>query len=202
MPRKPLTEIDIENFRTSYCQQAYALYQQEDYGAVTMRGIAKAMGCSPMMAYRYFDNKEAVFALLRASLFHRLADALEAVPSTLPPLEHLTALGVAYARFAHDEPHAYRLLYVIHVHQAQDFPETALAQKRTRKILFDATRRAIDSGDIEGDPTLIAHSIWAWVHGLVSLELANQLTQGAGFDELFPVMLENILKIHNPRNLI
>ncbi|WP_373077648.1 TetR/AcrR family transcriptional regulator [Zhongshania sp.] len=201
MPRKPLTDIDIENFRKSYCEQAYALYQQEDYDAVTIRGIAKAMGCSPMMAYRYFENKEAVFALLRATLFHRLADALEAVPLTLPPLEYLTALVVAYAGFAHDEPHAYRLLYMIHVHQAQDYPETELAQKRTRKILFDATRKAIDVGDLQGDATLIAHSIWACVHGLVSLELANQLTQGAGFDQLFPVMLENILKRHNPRNL-
>ena len=38
------------------------------------------MGCSPMMAYRYFENKEDVYAALRASLFHRLAQALEDVP--------------------------------------------------------------------------------------------------------------------------
>ncbi len=69
MPRKPLTKVEIDSFRTSYCETAYALYQQEDYDAVTMRGIAKVMGCSPMMAYRYFDNKEAVFASLRAILF-------------------------------------------------------------------------------------------------------------------------------------
>jgi AcrR family transcriptional regulator len=161
MLRKPLTEIEIENFRTSYCETAYARYQQVDYDAVTMRGIAKSMGCSPMMAFRYFDNKEAVFDTLRATLFHRLADGLEAVPLTLPPLECLTALSIAYAGFALDERHAYRLLYMIHVHQAQDYPETELAQKRTRKILFDATRKATDSDDIEGAPALIAHSIWA-----------------------------------------
>ena len=194
MPRKPLSKIDIESFRTSYCETAYALYQREDYAAVTMRGIAKAMGCSPMMAYRYFDNKEEVFALLRATLFDRLADALEAVPDTLTPLNYLRALGKAYAGFAHDEPHAYRLLYVIHTHQAQPYPATARAQKRTRKILFSATRKAIESGEIHGDPTLMAHSFWAWIHGLVSLDLANQLTQGSSFDELFPAMLDGILK--------
>ena len=152
------------------------------------------MGCSPMMAYRYFDNKEEVFALLRATLFDRLADALEAVPDTLTPLNHLRALGKAYAGFAHDEPHAYRLLYVIHTHQAQPYPATERAQKRTRKILFSATRKAIESGEIHGDPTLMAHSFWAWIHGLVSLDLANQLTQGSSFDELFPAMLDSILK--------
>ena len=55
--------MDIKSFRDTFC----------DYGAVTMRGAAKALGCSPMMAYRYYDNKEDVFASLRALWFHRLA---------------------------------------------------------------------------------------------------------------------------------
>lgn len=201
MPRKPLTKVEIESFRSSYCQTAYALYQQEDYDAVTMRGIAKAKGCSPMMAYRYFDNKEDVLASLRATLFHRLADTLEAVPDTVSPLEYLRALAKAYAGFAHDEPHAYRLLYVLHIHQAQPYPETENAQKRTRKILFDATREAVESGDIQGDPNLMAHSFWAWIHGLVSLDLANQLTQGSSFDELFLAILDSIFKVKNQREL-
>jgi len=194
MPRKPLTQIDIESFRTAYCETAYKLYQQEDYDAVTMRGIAKVMGCSPMMAYRYFENKEDVFASLRTIQFHRLAQALEAVPNTLPPLNYLKALGKAYADFAHEEPHAYRLLYVIYIHQVQAYPEMDRAQKRTQKLLFDATRRAVESGDIHGDPAMLAHAFWASIHGLVSLDLANQLTQGASFDELFPAMLDHIFK--------
>ncbi len=40
-----------------------------------MRGVAKVLGCSPMMAYRYFENKEDVFASLRANRFHRLDES-------------------------------------------------------------------------------------------------------------------------------
>ncbi|MFT6955450.1 MAG: AcrR family transcriptional regulator [Halieaceae bacterium] len=194
MPRNPLSQVDIDSFRDAYCEAAYALYQREDYDAVTMRGIAKAMGCSPMMAYRYFENKEDVLAALRAKLFDRLAQALEDVPATLTPLEYLQALGRAYANFAHEDPHAYRLLYVIHSHQAQTYPETELAQKRTRKTLFEATRRGVESGDIQGDPTLLAHTFWACIHGLVSLDLAGQLTQGLGFDKLLPAMMNSVFK--------
>jgi len=194
MPRKPLSQVDIDSFRDAYCETAYTLYQREDYDAVTMRGIAKVMGCSPMMAYRYFENKEDVFAALRANLFHRLAQALEDVPATLAPLDYLEVLGRAYANFAHEEPHAYRLLYVIHVHRALTYPETDRAQKRTRKVLFEATRRAVESGDIQGDPTLLAHTFWACIHGLVSLDLASQLTQGLGFDELLPAMMNTLFK--------
>ena len=192
MPRKPLSQIDIDSFRSAYCQTAYELYQRDDYESVTMRGIAKVMGCSPMMAYRYFENKEDVFAALRADLFHRLAQALEEVPLTLEPLARLEVLGRAYSSFAHEAPHAYRLLYVVNIHQAKKYPETDKAQERTRRVLFEAILRAVESGSMQGDPTLLAHTFWACIHGLVSLDLAGQLTQGHSFDELLPTMMKSL----------
>lgn len=194
MPRKPLSQTEIDSYRDAYCEAAYELYLREDYEAVTMRGIAKLMGSSPMTAYRYFENKEDVFAALRASLFHRLAQSLENVQETLAPLAYLQALGTAYADFARQQPYAYRLLYVIHLHQAKTYPETERAQGRTRKVLFKATRRAVENGEIQGDPTLLAHTFWACIHGLVSLDLAGQLTQGCSFDELLPTMMNSLFK--------
>ena len=193
MPRKPLTKIEIENFRDTFCEAAYELYVQKDYDAVTMRGVAKVLGCSPMTAYRYFENKEDVFASLRAIWFHRLAQALEAVPVTTSSVEYMRELGNAYAGFAHETPQAYRLLYMIPVNPLKTYPEAAEAHDRTKKVLFDATRRLVTSGSIQGDPLLLAHTIWASVHGLVSLDLANQLNQGASFDELFPAMMDCII---------
>ena len=194
MPRKPLSQLDIDNFREAYCDAAYTLYQREGYDAVTMRRTAKVMDCSPMLAYRYFANKEDVFAALRAALFHRLARTLEDVVAQGSALDYLQALGAAYAKFAHDEPDGYRLLYMIHNHRSDAYPETEDAQKRTRKILIQATRKAVEAGDIAGDPTLLAHTLWASIHGLVSLDLAGQLTQGASFDELFPALLQGLVK--------
>lgn len=195
MPRKKLTQEEITSFRSAYCEAAYKLYQQEDYGAVTMRGIAKVMGCSPMMAYRYFENKEDVFTSLRAIHFHLLADTLEGVSTSQSSLDYLKALGNAYANFAHDEPSSYRLLYVIDIHQIQDHPEMDRAQMRTQKLLLNATRRAVEVGDITGDPVFLAQLYWASVHGLVSLDLANQLTQGSSFDKLFPAMQDSLLNV-------
>jgi len=107
-------------------------------------------------------------------------------------MEYLQALGVAYTKFAHDEPHAYRLLYMIPGHQSQAYPDTQRAQNRTRKVLIDATLSAVEAGEIEGDPRLLAHTLWAGIHGLVSLNLAGQLTQGASFDDLFPEMMRSL----------
>lgn len=193
MARKALTETDIQQFRETFCKAAYELYQERDFNAISMRGIAKAVGCSPMLAYRYFENKEEVFAALRARLFHRLADQLEQVDNQLPPLVFLHKLGRSYADFAYNEPHAYRLLYLLHVHQSKVYPDVETAQRRTRKALFNGTKRAIEAGDIKGDPVVTAHALWASMHGLVSLDLANQLNQGASFEQLFPQMMEQFL---------
>jgi AcrR family transcriptional regulator len=193
MPRKPLSNTAIANFRDTFCDAAYELYVQKGYEGVTMRGIAKALGCSAMMAYRYFENKEEVFAALRAKHFDRLALMLEDVSKSLPPLEHLKNLARAYASFALENPDAYRLLYMIPAHQEATYPEVARAQLRTQYVLFDATRRAVDSGAIVGDSFLLAHTLWASIHGLVSLELSNQLKQGVGIDELLAAVLEHNL---------
>jgi AcrR family transcriptional regulator len=194
MARKSLTKNEIDSFRADYCGKAYDLYKQNDYHAVSMRGIAKAMKCSPMLAYRYFEDKEDVFASLRAILFHRLADKLESVSDSLSPLNYLRELGMAYADFAQQEPFAYRLLYMIHIQKAKSYPKVEQAQLRTQEVLVNATLRAKDAGDIEGDPIVLVHTLWAAIHGLVSLELGNQLKHGAGFNKLFPSMLQQLLK--------
>jgi hypothetical protein len=41
---------------------------------------------------------------------------------------------------------------------------------------------------------LLAHTLWASIHGLVSLDLSLQLNQGANFEVLFAAMLDHILK--------
>lgn len=200
MTRKALSTDEIRHFREAYCDIAYALYQQHDFHAVSMRGIAKEMGCSPMTAYRYFKNKEEVFGFLRAILFDRLADALETVDTQSNPKEYMQALGQAYVNFALDEPFAYRLLYMIHLHQSQANSEIERAQNRTKKVLFNATISLIDVGVVKGDAVVIAHGLWGVIHGLVSLHLANNLNQGASLDELLPNILEIFLQNGSHKN--
>jgi AcrR family transcriptional regulator len=195
MARKTLTQIDIDDFRSTFCNTAYKLYVTEGYHGVTMRGIAKELACSPMMAYRYFENKEHVFAALRARLFDDLAQALESVPVTLSSLEYLRGLAKAYANFAHSAPHAYRLLYVVPMPSLRPCPEVKIAQRRTQIALLDATTRLVDSGDIQGDPLLLSHTLWGSIHGLVCLDLADQLSYGVTFEQLLPVMFNSL--IHN-----
>ncbi|MEL7111695.1 MAG: helix-turn-helix domain-containing protein, partial [Pseudomonadota bacterium] len=54
-PRR--SETQRQDMRDQIEQAAARLFQSEGYGAISMRRIAKAVGCSPMAIYAYFDNK-------------------------------------------------------------------------------------------------------------------------------------------------
>ena len=147
-----------------------------------------------MTAYRYFENKDDVFAALRTAQFNHLADALDNVQRSLSPSSYLRALAEAYADYAQQEPEGYRLLYMVPMASSADFPEMEAAQLRTQRCLFDATQRAVESGEMRGDPIVLAHTLWASIHGLVSLDLAGQLNRGKGFTSLFSAMLDQLLE--------
>ncbi|MFT5578627.1 MAG: hypothetical protein ACI9WS_001382, partial [Paraglaciecola psychrophila] len=90
-------------------------------------------------------------------------------------------------------PHAYRLLYMIPMQTLITYPEVVRAQLRTQNVLFDATRQAVTFGALKGDPIVLAHTLWASIHGLISLNLSNQLNQGLSFETLFTAMQDYAL---------
>jgi hypothetical protein len=107
-------------------------------------------------------------------------------------------MGKAYIDYAQDNPDAYRLLYMVPLKSGTHSEETDRAQKRSGKSLLDATQRVIEAGQLQGDPVVLAHSLWASIHGLLSLDLSNQLIQGASFKELVPHVLQTLIHQHTP----
>ncbi|MDI1364126.1 MAG: helix-turn-helix domain containing protein, partial [bacterium] len=68
MPRV-LSSEDVEDFRRRLCAAAETLFAEHGPDAVTMRQLATAMGVSPMTPYRYFKDKDAILAAVRAEAF-------------------------------------------------------------------------------------------------------------------------------------
>lgn len=185
VPRRELTQDEVEAFRRRALEAAESLFADAGIDGVTMRAIAKRMGCSPMTTYRYFDDREAVVASLRGAVFGRLADDLEKAAARAPePGSRVRALRAAYIDFARREPDGYRLMFSLEPPETPH-PELARAADRSFAPLRTAVAQAIETGHIEGeDPNLVAHLIWVELHGLVSLELSNKLNFGVSLATL------------------
>jgi AcrR family transcriptional regulator len=196
-----LTDGEIDAFRDRLCRVATRLFAEHGYPGVTLRAIAREVGCSPMTPYRYFAGKQEIFAAVRASAFARFADACEAaVASADAPLDRLAALGGTYLAFAKREPHAYRIMFELWQPDQLAFPELAKQVRRARQVKLDAVDAALRAGLIQGDREEVAGLIWAGVHGVVALHLAGKLSQAAGFDALAPAMIETLIRGLVPRS--
>lgn len=175
MPRV-LTETDVADFRDRLCGAAETLFAAHGPDGVTMRQLAAELGVSPMTPYRYFKDKEAILAAVRAAGFNRFAAALEAAyDSEADPIARSRAVGEAYVDFALGQPAAYKLMFDLMQPHEGDYPELIEAEDRAARTQTRHVQGMIDAGLLKGDAKLIAHMFWSVLHGTLVLQLAGKL---------------------------
>ena len=97
MPRAALSQDQVDEFRDALCAAATRLFAEHGYEGVTMRALAKNLGCSAMTPYRYFENKAEIFETVRFAAADRFADAIDgAVRAHADHRERLVAMTHAY----------------------------------------------------------------------------------------------------------
>ena len=192
---RALTAHQVDSFRDELCRVAARRFAEKGYAGVTLRGLAREVGCSPMTPYRYFANKDEILASVRAAAFGRFADASEtAAGSAREPLARLEALGRAYLRFAQDEPHAYRIMFELSQPDEHRYPELRRQALRARQAKFDVVQDAIRAGAIAGDPVEVANLLWAGLHGVIVLHLAGKLHENADLQALSQAMMNTLIR--------
>jgi hypothetical protein len=64
---------------------------------------------------------------------------------------------------------------------------------RSWQVLLAAVELAVQAGVLAGEPDLIAHQLWAGLHGVVSLHLAGKLGLGRSAREILEPLVEAML---------
>ena len=200
MARPSLRPDEIESFRERLCDVAMRTFAEKGYQAVTLRGLAEKLGCSHATPYRYFAGKQEIFAAVCALGFDRFADALErAARATEDPEERVRALGRAYFRFATTQPHAYRIMFELRESAAESQTRYKVKEIRSWQALYQAVELAVQASVLAGDPDVIAHQMWAGLHGLVSLHLAGKLSLGKTAKSLLDGLVDTLLEGNRPK---
>lgn len=176
MPRV-LTETDVADFRERLCGAAERLFAEHGPDGVTMRQLAAELGVSPMTPYRYFKDKDAILAAVRAGGFNRFAAALEAAyDSEVEAGARSRAVGQAYIDFALREPAAYRLMFDLMQSSEGAYPDLIAAETRARATLTRHVNDLIQAGLLKGDANMLAHIFWSALHGSLVLQLSGKLS--------------------------
>lgn len=143
---------------------------------LTMRKVAERAGCSTMVVYTRFGNKDGLINALLIEGFRRLWDAEQGAITAETPLQTLRALGETYVRTAVTSPHYYRAMFGGGLEGFQSSAEVAEQSRRTFGVLVDAVQACIDAGDmVVDDVARAATLLWSSLHGLVHLHLQGLL---------------------------
>lgn len=164
-----------EGLRVRLVEAAARLLTDEGPSAVTTRRVAAAVGTSTTAIYSLIGSKEELVRAMHREGFQRLADHLATVDVTDDPLGDLGRLGLAYHAMAVESPHLYAVMFGgVLGDFVPDDADRALA-RGTLDVLVDAVRRAVDAGELDGDPTDLALEAWSLNHGITSLGLTGML---------------------------
>lgn len=176
---KERREREKSETRDKILDAARELFVTEGYEGVSMRKVAEKIEYSPTAIYVHFADKNELFHELCREDFARLQ---EVVASEMPadPIERLRQIGRNYVQFGEQFPNHYVFMFMTphpeHELDEQDREIAGNPEVDAYAFLKWAVQEAINAGCFRAgmeDPELISQTLWASVHGVVSLDLAK-----------------------------
>jgi AcrR family transcriptional regulator len=173
-------EREREEIRTKILDAAREMFAAEGYEAVTMRRIAEKIEYSPTAIYFHFRDKDALIHELCDTDFGRLAQEFVGIARIGDPIERLHRTGEAYAEFGLRNPNHYRLMFMT-PHPPMSPEDSRLQQGNPEEDAYAFLRAVVGEAIAQSrlrpelkDPDLVSQTMWAAVHGVISLHIAKQ----------------------------
>ena len=173
------TSSEDGNLRRRILDTARHLLVREGYQNLSMRKIADAIGYSATSIYLYFDSKDALLhTLIHEGMMHLNRQLDEtATKYADDPVARLRGLCRCFINFGLENPEYYEIMFQLRPERMERYPPEKYRKARTNLDFFG---RALEEGEEEGifgidDAKVTASTIWASLHGTVSLLLAERV---------------------------
>ena len=171
--------------RTRLLEHARAVYLEGGAAHFSLREVARRVGVSAAAVYRHFNGKAALLAAVCEEGFRTFSSYLLRALAERTPMARLRASGDFYCRFALENPHDYRVIFMSSVEDLGLSETSPRESSPTFQFLVDRVHECVAAGVlVPGDAEEMAATIWAHVHGLASLRLSGHL-DSVGDDEAF-----------------
>jgi AcrR family transcriptional regulator len=155
------------------------ILSKDGVSGLSLRKVAQKAGVSHTAPYAHFADKQALIAAISTEgykkLYEQIAQAAEQYRSD--PLQRLVESSWAYVEFALDEPDHFKVTLSGMIEKEQDYPAFVETAKQTFSLVVDIVAQC-QQADIlrKGAADLTAVSVWALIHGFVTLLLENQIS--------------------------
>lgn len=166
--------------RDKILDAARELFVTEGYEGVSMRKVADKIEYSPTAIYVHFADKNELFHELCREDFTRLQQVMASTEMSSDPIERLRQIGRRYVDFGLHFPHHYVFMFMTphpaHEPDEQDREIIGNPEVDAYALLKWAVQDAINRGCFREevqDAELVSQTLWASVHGVISLTIAK-----------------------------
>lgn len=155
---------------------ALDILHKEGLEKLSMRNIARRLGCSVASPYAYFKSQEDIVRTLiiqgEADLTHRLQESRQGSDDVF---EQLTAIAYTYWDFATENRELHRVMFGTSMGGAS-YRRVFPSLPTSYRVYLETLRYASQSGAIphgRDQYRAIARTMWAWMFGVITLEMTD-----------------------------
>ena len=171
MPRQKSKPYHHGDLREEVLRLALASLETSPPEALTLRGLARQAGVSPMALYRHFADREALLVALASAGFDDLGKRMNAVDQVRDARAALAALGTAYVQFAVERPSLFSLMY------GGKPPKTPTTPGEAPHPGYAALSRRITQLAKADERDIAFLASWSLVHGLATLLVTERIRE-------------------------
>lgn len=170
---------------------------QDGFSKMSMRRIARRANVTATSIYLYFKNKDDLLLALIEESINDLKNALqEVVDPGKDFIQQLEDMARAYIRFALDHPKEYEIIYMVRPEEMPKYPREKFNEVRSAyELLAGIISNGKEQNLIEvEDPLISAYTIWAQIHGVVSVMLNKRLDTRIPREKFTDQAVDHIIK--------
>jgi AcrR family transcriptional regulator len=177
---KERREREKSETRDKILDAARELFVTEGFEGVSMRKVAERIEYSPTAIYVHFADKQELFRELCHQDYARLAEVFRSSVISTEPMERLKQIGAIYIDFGTRYPNHYKFMFMTPhpPHEPDEVDREMMGNPEMDAYAFLkwAVQQALDAGCFRQeltDAALISQTLWASVHGVISLHIAK-----------------------------
>lgn len=170
---------------------------KDGFSKMSMRRIAKRANVSATSIYLHFKNKDDLLVTLIEESIAKLKCALmEVLDPSGDLINQLEIISRKYVDYALNHPQEYEIIYMVRPEEMPKYPEEKFRDVRSAyELIADVISEGKRKEFIEVEDSLIsAYTLWAQIHGVVSVILNKRLDTRIPQDQFIDHAIEQIVK--------
>ncbi len=171
MARPAYSEEKREEIQREILAAAHQLFVEEGFDGVSIRRIARRIGCSPMRIYHYFRNKYELLRFIWSTIFDDLFAHLESrLEGVVGSETRLRVFAEAFVEHWLVHPEEYKVVYLVQDEKASPDDEYFVYSRDTvdrfGEVLGGILQEGVEDGSFPGVTRATGSSLIAALTGI------------------------------------